>query len=78
MLTLQPGEHGSTYYGGNLLVCEVVTVTFEILCDKKLSENSVERDIQLRIMKLYLQLFLFLFFFIFQAQQINNKTKTKA
>ena len=64
MLTLQPGEHGSTYYGGNLLVCEVVTVTFEILCDKKLSENSVERDIQLRIMKIVFEVvFIFILFY---------------
>jgi ornithine--oxo-acid transaminase len=33
MLTLKPGEHGSTY-GGNLLVCKVAMATLEVLRDK--------------------------------------------
>ncbi len=47
MLTLRPGEHGSTY-GGNPLACKVATAALEVLRDEKLSENSVERGIQLR------------------------------
>ncbi len=47
MLTLRPGEHGSTY-GGNPLACKVATAALEVLRDEKLSENSVDRGIQLR------------------------------
>jgi ornithine--oxo-acid transaminase len=47
MLTLQPGEHGSTY-GGNPLACKVATAALEVLRDEKLSENSVARGDQLR------------------------------
>jgi len=47
MLTLRPGEHGSTY-GGNPVACKVATAALEVLRDEKLSENSVERGKQLR------------------------------
>jgi ornithine--oxo-acid transaminase len=47
MLTLRPGEHGSTY-GGNPLACKVATAALEVLRDEKLSENSIARGNQLR------------------------------
>lgn len=39
MLTIQPGEHGSTY-GGNPLGCAVAMAALAILKDEKLAENS--------------------------------------
>lgn len=47
MLTLKPGEHGSTY-GGNPLACKVATAALEVLRDEKLAENAVVRGDQLR------------------------------
>uniref|UniRef100_A0A7R9W746 Ornithine aminotransferase n=1 Tax=Pseudictyota dubia TaxID=2749911 RepID=A0A7R9W746_9STRA len=47
MLTLRPGEHGSTY-GGNPLACKVATAALEVLRDENLSENSAARGEQLR------------------------------
>mmetsp|Transcript_21210 Transcript_21210/g.35103 ORF Transcript_21210/g.35103 Transcript_21210/m.35103 type:complete len:440 (-) Transcript_21210:153-1472(-) len=47
MLTLNPGEHGSTY-GGNPLACKVATAALEVLRDEKLCENSNARGEQLR------------------------------
>lgn len=47
MLTLKPGEHGSTY-GGNPLACKVATAAIEVLRDEKLAENSDARGQQLR------------------------------
>jgi ornithine--oxo-acid transaminase len=47
MLTLKPGEHGSTY-GGNPLACKVATAAIEVLRDEKLAENSEARGDQLR------------------------------
>ena len=47
MLTLRPGEHGSTY-GGNPLACKVATAALEVLRDEKLCENSIHRGQQLR------------------------------
>jgi len=47
MLTLQPGEHGSTY-GGNPLACRVATAALEVLRDENLAQNSVDRGEQLR------------------------------
>lgn len=47
MLTLRPGEHGSTY-GGNPIACKVATAALEVLRDEKLAENSVVRGEQLR------------------------------
>ncbi|MES2734127.1 MAG: ornithine--oxo-acid transaminase [Bacteroidota bacterium] len=39
MLTIKPGEHGSTY-GGNPLACAVATAALEVVRDEKLSENA--------------------------------------
>jgi ornithine--oxo-acid transaminase len=39
MLTIQPGEHGSTY-GGNPLACEVAMASLQVLVDEKLAENA--------------------------------------
>lgn len=39
MLTIKPGEHGSTY-GGNPLACAVAMEALQILKDEKLAENS--------------------------------------
>merc|ERR1711957_584559 len=47
MLTLKPGEHGSTY-GGNPIACQVATAALEVLREEELSKNSVARGEQLR------------------------------
>ncbi|CAK9060253.1 Ornithine aminotransferase [Durusdinium trenchii] len=47
MLTIRPGEHGSTY-GGNPLACKVATAALEVLRDEGLIENSRLRGEQLR------------------------------
>lgn len=39
MLTIKPGEHGSTY-GGNPLACRLTMTSLQILKDEKLVENS--------------------------------------
>ena len=39
MLTLKPGEHGSTY-GGNPLACAVAMTALEIVKDENLAENA--------------------------------------
>jgi ornithine--oxo-acid transaminase len=39
MLTIKPGEHGSTY-GGNPLACKVATISLQVLRDEKLAENA--------------------------------------
>ena len=39
MLTINPGEHGSTY-GGNPLACAVATAALEVLRDENMAENS--------------------------------------
>jgi ornithine--oxo-acid transaminase len=39
MLTIKPGEHGSTY-GGNPLACKVAIASLEVLRDEKLAENA--------------------------------------
>jgi ornithine--oxo-acid transaminase len=39
MLTIKPGEHGSTY-GGNPLACAVAMESLKVLTDEKLAENS--------------------------------------
>jgi ornithine--oxo-acid transaminase len=39
MLTIQPGEHGSTY-GGNPLACKVAITALQVLQEEKLSENA--------------------------------------
>lgn len=39
MLTMKPGEHGSTY-GGNPLACKVAMASLEVLQEEKLAENA--------------------------------------
>jgi len=41
MLTVQPGEHGSTY-GGNPLACRVAIESLEVLKDERLADNARE------------------------------------
>jgi len=39
MLTIKPGEHGSTY-GGNPLACAVAIESLKVLQDEKMAENA--------------------------------------
>ncbi len=39
MLTIKPGEHGSTY-GGNPLACAVAITSLQVLQDEKMAENA--------------------------------------
>ena len=39
MLTIQPGQHGSTF-GGNPLACAVMRAALDVLIDEKLPENA--------------------------------------
>lgn len=39
MLTIKPGQHGSTY-GGNPLACKVAIASLKVLKDEKLAENA--------------------------------------
>uniref|UniRef100_A0A1B6ML76 Ornithine aminotransferase n=1 Tax=Graphocephala atropunctata TaxID=36148 RepID=A0A1B6ML76_9HEMI len=39
MLSIQPGEHGSTY-GGNPLGCKVAMTALQVLLDEKLADNA--------------------------------------
>jgi ornithine--oxo-acid transaminase len=39
MLTIQPGQHGSTF-GGNPLACAVMRAALDVLHDEKLTENA--------------------------------------
>lgn len=41
MLTIAPGEHGSTY-GGNPLAARVAIAALEVVRDEHLSENAFE------------------------------------
>jgi ornithine--oxo-acid transaminase len=41
MLTIKPGEHGSTY-GGNPLACKVAMVSLDVLREEGLAENAEE------------------------------------
>lgn len=41
MLTIQPGEHGSTY-GGNPLACAVATTALQVLKDEQLAEKAAK------------------------------------
>jgi ornithine--oxo-acid transaminase len=40
MLTIKPGEHGSTY-GGNPLACKVAITALQVLLDEGMAENAV-------------------------------------
>lgn len=39
MLTIKPGEHGSTY-GGNPLACKIAMTSLQVLLEGKMSENA--------------------------------------
>jgi ornithine--oxo-acid transaminase len=41
MLTIKPGEHGSTY-GGNPLACKIAITSLQVLKEEKLAENAME------------------------------------
>ena len=47
MLTIKPGEHGSTY-GGNALGCKVAITSLQVLKDENLMENALEMGNLLR------------------------------
>ncbi|MEO8110165.1 MAG: ornithine--oxo-acid transaminase [Ginsengibacter sp.] len=47
MLTLKPGEHGSTY-GGNPLACKVAIAALEVLKEEKMAENAEKMGVLLR------------------------------
>jgi len=47
MLTIKPGEHGSTY-GGNPLACAVAMEALKVLKEEKLAENSEKLGIVFR------------------------------
>lgn len=47
MLTIGPGEHGSTY-GGNPIACKVATAALEVLRDENLAANSMHMGKRLR------------------------------
>jgi ornithine--oxo-acid transaminase len=40
MMTIKPGEHGSTY-GGNPLACKVAITALQVLKDEKMAENAI-------------------------------------
>ena len=42
MLTIKPGQHGSTY-GGNPLACKIAMEAVQILVDEKLPENALKQ-----------------------------------
>lgn len=42
MLTIKPGEHGSTY-GGNPLACRIAISALEVLKEEKLAENAAQQ-----------------------------------
>ena len=39
MMTIKPGEHGTTY-GGNPLACKVAIASLQVLKDEKMAENA--------------------------------------
>ena len=47
MLTIKPGEHGSTY-GGNPLACKVAIASLQVLKDEKMAENAQVNGAYLR------------------------------
>jgi ornithine--oxo-acid transaminase len=47
MLTIQPGQHGSTY-GGNPLACAIARTALEVIEEEQMADNATERGIQLR------------------------------
>ena len=47
MLTIQPGEHGSTY-GGNPLACRVAVESLKVLVEERLADNAQRQGARLR------------------------------
>jgi len=47
MLTIKPGDHGSTY-GGNPLACKVAMTALQVLVDEQMTENSAIQGAYLR------------------------------
>lgn len=47
MLTIKPGEHGSTY-GGNPLACKVAITALQVLKDEQMAENAEAQGAYLR------------------------------
>ncbi|RYZ26075.1 MAG: aminotransferase class III-fold pyridoxal phosphate-dependent enzyme, partial [Sphingobacteriales bacterium] len=47
MLTIQPGEHGSTY-GGNPLACRTAIVALQTIQDENMNENAIAMGAILR------------------------------
>jgi len=47
MLTIKPGEHGSTY-GGNPLACQVAMASLQVLLDERLAERADKMGALLR------------------------------
>lgn len=47
MLTIQPGDHGSTY-GGNPLACKVAMEALQVLADERMAENAAAMGTLLR------------------------------
>lgn len=47
MLTIKPGEHGSTY-GGNPLACRVAVESLKVLVEERLAENAERQGERLR------------------------------
>lgn len=47
MLTIKPGEHGSTY-GGNPLACAVAMEALQVLIDEELSQNAHDMGVKFR------------------------------
>ena len=47
MLTIKPGQHGSTF-GGNPLACAVATEALQIVEEEKLADNAAARGVELR------------------------------
>jgi ornithine--oxo-acid transaminase len=47
MLTIKPGEHGSTY-GGSPLACKTAMVALQVLKDEKMTENAEAMGMVLR------------------------------
>ena len=47
MLTIKPGEHGSTF-GGNPVACEVAVAALNVIRDEKLAENAAKMGVIFR------------------------------
>ncbi len=47
MMTIQPGEHGSTY-GGSPIACKTAIVALQVLKEEKMAENAAAMGILLR------------------------------